>query len=139
MFREDPQGTTGGLRRLAIYIAKKDASVSGTPPSFSELPKAVPKVKAKPKAKSTTSSSSVERNLAEATDTKVPEEMEEGPPQWDGQESTFHAYCLEVRIWKGRQDDLKSNASWSKVPMDTSYKAVRLLKPEELEEQRAKK
>ncbi len=137
MFREDPQGTTGGLRRLAIYIAKRDASVSGTAPSFSEIPKPTPKVKAKPKAKSTGASSSVEKNLAEATGTKIPEE--EGPPQWDGEESTFHAYCLEVRIWKGRQDDLRSNASWSKVPMDTSYKAVHLLKPEEQEEQRAKK
>ena len=75
-----------------------------------------------------------------ASDPVLPEHHLSG----DGREETLQGYLLETRIWKGRVDDARSNASWSQVtqptlPMDLSNKAVHLLTPEEAKEPPAKK
>jgi hypothetical protein len=151
-FREDPVGCYGGLRKFAVWLEgrhqmAKDASGSGSSRHPVEQPR-TPRVKTEAPSP---------REVLKAQQKKVPEDFDifsecptdesgirRNPPQWDGREETLQAYLLETRIWKGRSDDARSNASWLKVsqpplPMDLSNKPVHLLSPEETKEPKAKK
>ena len=152
-FREDPVGCYGGLRKFALWLEAKHAtSGAGSGSASAGIPAPQPKAKARVKVESPTL-----EQVRQARDKSVPEDYDifsecptdesgnpRAPPQWDGREETLQAYLLETRIWKGRSDDARSNASWLKVaqkpvPMDLTNKSVHLLKPEETEEPRAKK
>jgi hypothetical protein len=121
--REDPAGTTGPLRKFAVWLeAMESASKFEGPADLSE-PRSTdePKAKAFPKAKAkavTLQKTYASQAHREAVKKPVPfkrdefdifTEASEGqeslndPPQWDGSEETLEAYLLETRIWKSKQ------------------------------------
>ena len=122
--REDPAGTTGPLRKFAVWLeAMEAASKAASPAAWSgpgstdePKPKSGPKSRAKAKAvipqKSYTSSAhkeAVEKPIPFRKDefdifTEASEgESLNGPPQWDGNEETLETYLLDTRIWKAKQ------------------------------------
>ena len=111
--REDPVGTTGPLRKLAVWLEAMEATTRAERPA--DLLGPEPTAKAKAKAvipQRGYSSSDHKQAVAKPIPRKVDEfdlftetseqENPEGPPQWDGSEETLETYLLETRVWKAK-------------------------------------
>ena len=115
--REDPVGTTGPLRKLAVWLEAMEATTRAERPA--DLLGSEPTAKAKAKAKAVTPrrsyTSSEHKQAVEKpiprkvddfdlfTEASEPLENPEGPPQRDGSEETLETYLLETRVWKAKQ------------------------------------
>ena len=112
--REDPVGTTGPLRKLAVWLEAMEATARAERPADLLGSEPTAKAKAKAKAKAVIphkgySSSDHKQAVAKPIPRKVDEfdlftetSEQENPPQWDGSEETLETYLLETRVWKAK-------------------------------------